>query len=500
MGDRRPDILVFCVDQMQAFALGCHGHPDVKTPHLDRLAAEGCSFHRAYCNNPVCMPARATLLTGLLPRQHGVVTNGTRLPSGVPTLPQALAASGYRTHAVGKLHLQPYDDPGSAEYRAGWDDGSIGGLPFPYYGFQSADFLGGHVHYNFGDYRRWLDREAPGRHAEYGRQLATRARAEPEQTWTIGLPRDWHYNDWIAQRAIDCLGACERSEPLFLWCSFPDPHHPFAAVEPYGSMYDPASLVLPASFADESDSLPVLAARRAYYGDRFRFDEEALRAAMAQTYGMITHVDDCIGRVLESLRASGRLEQTVVLFLADHGEYLGAHHLLFKAEWLYEELVRIPMVWRVPGGAAGGPTSDSVVSQIDVVPTLLDYAGIDPKTMDMRSGGRADREILPGRSLRPWLDGGASLPPQPALIEYDEDWFSDAPFFRIRALVEQRYKLVVFASPEGGLLFDLQDDPGETRNLWDEPSCAAVKARLIEQALRGFCRHDRMDQLRRSGA
>jgi len=500
MKDERPDILVFCVDQMQASALGCQGHPDIKTPHLDRLAGEGSSFRRAYCNNPVCMPARATLLTGLLPRQHGVVTNGTRLPAGVPTLPQVLAASGYRTHSVGKLHLQPYDDPGSAEYRAGWDNGSVAGLPLPYYGFQSADFLGGHVHYCFGDYRRWLDTQAPGRHVDYSRERATRRRPEPEQTWTIGLPREWHYNDWIAQRAIDCLGLPDRSAPLFLWCSFPDPHHPFAAVEPFGSMYDPASLTVPASFADGSDDLPVLAGRRAYYGDRFRFDEEALRAAMAQTYGMITHLDDCIGRVLESLRASGRLDKTVVLFLADHGEYLGAHHLLFKAEWLFEELVRIPMVWRVPGGAANGRPSDSVVSQIDVVPTLLDYAGVDPKAMDMRGGARADREILPGRSLRPWLDGGRSLPPQPALIEYDEDWFAGAPLFRIRALVGERFKLVVFASPEGGQLFDLQEDPGESRNLWDDPACTALKAGLIEQALRGFCRHDRMDQPRRSGA
>jgi arylsulfatase A-like enzyme len=495
----KPDILIFCVDQMQSFALGCNGHPDVKTPNLDRLAAEGCTFRRAYCNNTVCMPARATMITGLLPRQHGCITNGTRLPKSVPTLPQVLAKNGYRTHSVGKLHLQPYDDPGSAECRAAWDAGELTALPENYYGFQSSDFLGGHIHYCFGDYRRWLDREAPGMHARYAKANAVWASTGQDQTWKIDVPPALHYNDWIAQRSIDFMRALPEDENFFLWCSFPDPHHPFAAAAPYSEMYDPSELTLPSVSETGRDEPAALAARRRQFSDKYDFNEQELREVMAQTYGMISHVDDCIGRVMNFLRDSGRLENTIVIFIADHGEYLGAHHLLYKADWMFEELTRIPMIWRVPGALRMGQGCDGVVSQIDLVPTLLDYAGIDPAEMDMRGNAKAEPLTLPGRSLRPLLDQGELLSPQPALIEYDEDWFQ-GPFFRVRTMVDERFKLVVYASPDGGQLFDLQNDPHELSNLWNDPAYAAVKAELMEQALRGFCRNDRLDQPRRSGA
>ena len=495
----KPDILIFCVDQMQSFALGCNGHPDVKTPNLDRLAAEGCTFRRAYCNNTVCMPARATMITGLLPRQHGCITNGTRLPESVPTLPQVLAKNGYRTHSVGKLHLQPYDDPGSAECRAAWDAGELTALPENYYGFQSSDFLGGHVHYCFGDYRHWLDREAPGMHERYARAHAVWQSAGQDQTWKIDVPPALHYNDWIAQSSIEFMREQSEEQPFFLWCSFPDPHHPFAATAPYSEMYDPAELTLSETAALDSDDLLELEKRRKQFTDRFSFNEQGLREVMAQTYGMISHVDACVGRVLDHLRSSGRIENTIVIFVADHGEYLGAHHLLYKADWMFEELTRIPMIWRIPDAANAGKGSDTVVSQIDLVPTLLDYAGVDVSEFDMRGHLPADSLTLPGRSLRPFLDEGESLPPKPALVEYDEDWF-EGPFCRARTIITEQYKLVVYVNGADGQLFDLQTDPRETRSLWNDPADAAVKAELMEQALRGFCRNDRLDQPRRSGA
>jgi len=159
----RPNILIFCVDQMQSYCLGCNGHPMLRTPNIDALAAEGVTFTRGYCPNPVCSPSRASMLTGLTPRQHGLLTNGSSLPESVPTLPQLLAESGYRTHAVGKLHLQPIGGlanlpPGaSLEQRSDWDAGRTTDLPTPYYGFQSVDFVGGHVSFVFGHYRQWLD-------------------------------------------------------------------------------------------------------------------------------------------------------------------------------------------------------------------------------------------------------------------------------------------------------------------------------------------------------
>ena len=161
-GHSRPNFLVFVVDQMHSGSLGCNGNPDVQTPNIDSIAQQGVTFSRCYCNNSVCMPSRSSMITGLTPRQHGCITNGTLLPEHIPTISGALADAGYRTHAVGKLHLQPFSVKATAdnsilswESRELWDNGQITSLPSPYYGFQTTDFVGGHVSYNFGDYTNW---------------------------------------------------------------------------------------------------------------------------------------------------------------------------------------------------------------------------------------------------------------------------------------------------------------------------------------------------------
>jgi arylsulfatase A-like enzyme len=496
----KPNILIFCVDQMASASLGCNGNPDISTPHLDALAKDGCSFQRAYCANPVCSPARASIFTGLLPRQHGLITNGTRLPESIPTLPSALAAAGYRTHAVGKLHLQPYEDAGSAEYSGGWKSGEIAKLPENYYGFQSADFLGGHVHYCFGDYTRWLEKKHPGIYERYAREQSSWQCPVVKQTWKTRVPPELHYNEWIAERSITYLQSLEAEENFFLWCSFPDPHHPFAAAEPYCDQYDPSVLQRPESFPYTDERITSLRDQREQFRSHFPVDDESLGAVMAQTYGMISHVDHCIGRVMNHLQTSGLLENTIVIFTADHGEYLGSHGLLFKNIWMFEELLRIPMIWRVPGAGGRHGPCQQVVSHLDLVPTLLDYAGIGPEVLDMRKGARSAPLTLPGQSLRAFLEGKASLAPEPALTEYDEDWFPDGPFFRIRTMTTERYKLVVYGNPEEGQLFDLESDPHELNDLWNDPDHCEIRADLITKAFQRFSRNDRLDQPRHCGA
>ena len=501
----RPNFLIFVTDQMQSLSLGCNGNPDVKTPNIDLVAAAGLSFTRAYCNNPVCMPSRATMITGLTPRQHGCLTNGCVLPQGVPTITQALTHAGYRTHAVGKLHLQPFMGPDvpadgppvpSWESRALWGSGRITELPLPYYGFQTADFVGGHVDYCFGDYANWLTQHHPGVHDLYGRDSGYSVVESVQSCWRMEVPPELHYNHWVADRTMDFLQSVSPGESFFLWCSFPDPHFPFAACRPYSEMHDPSSVGLSPTHENESDPCSRLAARRQ---SRHDFDELALREIVAQTYGMISHVDENVGRVLECLAVSGAAENTVVVFMSDHGEYLGAHHLLYKSEWPWEELLRIPFIWQVPGSEAGRSASSEVVSLLDFAPTVLDYAGVDPEVLDMRGEGRADRDVLPGRSLRPLLDEGRDLAPRSALIEYDEDWHP-GPVCRMRTLVEDRYKLTVYPHAGEGILTDLVNDPSETVNLWDDAAHATTRSRMVETLLSQLVVTDRMDTLRISGA
>lgn len=483
---------------MSSFSLGCHGNPDVQTLNLDRLAAAGTTFRRAYCNNPVCQPSRATMLTGLTPRQHGLVCNGNWLGADVPTITAALVEAGYRTHSVGKLHLQPFiniDRNGSPdstveswESEYPWRRGRIAGLPENYYGFQTTDFIEGHGYYSAGDYLNWLNSVHPDPESLYV-DGDTQGRFKPD---TIkNLPPELHYNHWIGDRTIAFLYDCADRQPFFLWCSFPDPHHPFSASRKYADLYDPASLTINPTWCLTEEPCPYL---EQFRSQRPVLDEAYLREITAETYGMITHIDEQIGRVLKHLEETGRDRNTVFVFMSDHGEYLGSHGLHLKELWPYEELDRIPFIWKSPGGTGGG-ASDSVVSMLDFVPTILDYAGLDPEVLDRRAVKPAKGRFLSGRSLRPRLDNDGPLPDKPAIIEFDH-----GPDAGPRTIVESRWKLTVFPPTGQGLLFDLETDPNETRNLWNVPTCAEEKSRLLLGLLEELAMSDRLDAERISNA
>ncbi len=496
----RPNFLIFCVDQMQSYCLGCNGHRQVRTPNIDALAGGGVTFARGYCNNPVCMPSRATMVTGVTPRQHGLLTNGCLLPETVPTVTQALLESGYRTHAVGKMHLQPTGGRAAADFSswesgAGWRSGAIEALPSPYYGYRRVDFCGGHVNYVFGDYERWLEREHPGLRDKLKPEHAYRRAGN--ECFRIDMPPEAHYNNWIADRTIDAL---QGDDPFFLFCSFPDPHHPFAACKPYSEMYDPDEVALPPTAFERTDHTRFMQANRGGNHLNVNPDEAELREIIAQTYGMITHVDDNVGRVLAALEKAGLAENTVVALIADHGEYLGGHDLLHKGGWPWEELVRIPFVWRVPGSERKGVKEETPVSLLDLAPTVADYAGLAGRWWDMRGHGAPEtRPGLPGRSLRQYFDG-AALAEEPVLLEYDEDCHEDRPICRQRGLVLGDWKLVVWAGFDDGLLVNLRADPRELNNRWDDPACGEIKCELLSRLAERLAYTDRFDTRRYSWA
>jgi len=508
-----PDFLVFCVDQMQSYCLGCNGHPVVKTPNVDALAARGVNFRRGYCNNPVCMPSRATMITGKTPRQHGLLTNGNSLPSDVPTVTQALADAGYRTHSTGKLHLQPFggffnENSQSLELGQTWRQGERSKLPEPYYGYQSADFVGGHVNYAFGEYRQWLEEH----HPESSTKLAKeKAYHRCGVGFRLELPEEHHYNHWIADRAIEFLGNVAGASssgiattstgagssghtPFFLFCSFPDPHFPFAACRPYSEMYDPDQLELPEALEARNDLCEYLKQKSDGKGPE---SPEEMREILAQTYGMITHIDTSIGRIMDALKASGLAENTTVLFIADHGEYLGSHNLLYKGAWPFEELWRIPFIAAVPGMQPG--VCEVPVSLLDLTPTFLDYAGLDPLALDTRGTGPLNRLSPAGQSLRPFLEDRLDSPHDPLVMEYDED-LGDAPVCRLRGLIDGDWKLVLYGGFDDGVLFNLADDPNELRNLWNEPQAQPRKGELLARLVQRLAQTDRFDARRYCGA
>ncbi len=493
---QRPNFLVFCVDQMQSYCLGCNGHPVVKTPHIDALASRGVSFRRGYCNNPVCMPSRATMITGKTPRQHGLLTNGNSLAPDVPTVTQALADAGYRTHSSGKLHLQPFggffeENSESLELGRRWRTRELARLPVPYYGYQIVDFVGGHVNYAFGEYRAWLEEH----HPESSQKLVKdQAYYTCGEGFRLAIPEEHHYNHWIADRSIAFLEQHDRNRPFFHFCSFPDPHFPFAACRPYSEMYDPRSLPLPDTLKARADLCSYLAQKSDGRGPA---NPEEMREIMAQTYGMISHVDANIGRVMAALKAGGLEEDTVILFIADHGEYLGSHNLLYKGVWPFEEL------WRIPFIAAGRGVQPGVcevpVSLLDLTPTFLDYAGLDPLALDTRGPGPLKRLPPAGQSLRPFLEGQLAAPHEALVMEYDED-LGAPPLCCLRGLIDGDWKIVLYGGFDDGVLLNLADDPKELRSLWREPQAQGRKVELLARLVQRLAQTDRFDTTRKTGA
>ena len=504
MPQTHPNVLCIITDQQRADHLSCMGNPTLQTPHIDRLASSGVRFTRAYVNNPLCMPGRATLFTGQTPRGHGVRTNGIPLNPSLPTMVQALAASGYRTHAVGKLHLTCFfagsgqdaarlDPLAYTESAPLWESGRIRQLPTPYYGFQTVEFAGGHGSHLWGDYAHWLEGHHPGALRLYRPEAALRPPTGADQSWVSAIPAEWHHSTWIADRTIAFLQQEGRERPFFLWCSFPDPHHPFCPPEPYASRYDPASIPVPLRREGELDDLPPHF-RRSYEEDvlvsgrrvRTRMPDAHRQEIIAHTYGMIALIDEQVGRVLDCLEALGLRQDTIVVFLSDHGDLMGDHGLLNKGPFHFEGLIRVPFIWSWPGHFPAGRATAALASFLDFAPTLLDLCGVPVPEGPVPPEPEAPQMLppWPGLSLAPILCGHSEGVRDAVVVENDEDYLG----LRLRTLVTDRFKLTIYAGQPYGELYDLHKDGHELYNRWHDPACACLRdelrLRLLDELVR----------------
>jgi arylsulfatase A-like enzyme len=514
---KKPNFIVFITDQHRADHLGCYGNPIVRTPVIDRLADQGWLFDEFHVATPICMPNRASIMTGRLPSRHGVRHNGIELSHDERTLPQHLQEAGYATLHVGKSHLQnietkPGQYPREGEVRRApaarregpgehgqemwkrWEDEPDWDIATPYYGFDTVDLCIHHADDEYGHWRRWIRTRHANADALIGPENATPA---PEyeltrcrQAWRTRVPEEDYPTAWIADRAIDRLReVAQGDKPFFLHCSFPDPHHPYTPPGRYWSMYSPDEVPAPPSFHAEHRNLPpsvqwLRDQREAGTAVKntqalFACTEREAREAIALNYGSISFIDDSIGRVLAELQRLGLDENTVVIFTADHGDYMGDHQMLLKGPVHYRGLIRIPFIWHDPMRPSAG-VSAALTQSIDIAPTILDRAGI------------VEWNGVQGRSLLPLMAGDEATRTRASrtdlLIEEEgQRYYMGFPTrVRMRTLRDARYRLSVYDGVAWGELYDLESDPLETHNLWDEPSAAGVRASMTERMARAM--------------
>ena len=476
----RPNILFIITDQQRQDSLGCYGNHHVRTPHLDGLAREGVCFDNHFVANAVCSPSRGSLFTGRYPNRHGLNSNGCMLPLSEITVAETFRQNGYRTAAAGKLHLSPHAaklEKESPESRAWWEAGRR--LPLPYYGFEEVQLAVAHGPGDYADYHLDLMKIDPELPALMYEENAL-ARSGAPASWKSAIPEQYHSSTWVADKSIDAITKfADEDAPFFLFASFPDPHFPYCPPAPYCDMYDPEAVPMPNRSRQEVDTASEELQRRwekfvEWIGcHALDMPDAHVREIIAHTYGMVSLIDKNVGRILDALKAAGLEENTIVVFMSDHGEHLGDHYLIYKC-LLFDELIRVPSVWRCPGRFAAGHRVSGFSSMIDVMPTLLSLAGI-PVPPGVQ--GEPFVDALAGRD---WAGRGY------ALIENDDVGESPALADQTfgRSLRTERYSITVYGTHSDGEMYDLEIDPGQLRNVWSDPAYSSAKSDLLVQLVR----------------
>ncbi|BCW99382.1 MAG: sulfatase [Armatimonadota bacterium] len=440
---RRWNLLILCPDQLRADYLGCYGHPRIGTCRLDALAAEGALLERAYCAAPLCGPSRISFVTSTRLSEHNHRNYGSTVDFGVPNLVRSLKEAGYRTAMFGKNHCFEQDQLPEI-----WDE---------------------------------LDEICQGNydsHPLYRRSF---------EAFPMDPDSSFASDARITQDAVEFISRQRGGEPWLCWVNWQSPHPAFTCPEPFFSMFRPDEMILPEGYRNPASAKPRRVLNWRIASQAQDASDEDIRRAIAAYMGQVRWVDQLAGQILDALSESGQDGSTLVAFFADHGELLGDQGCFHKIPVFYECLTRIPVILRHPEGAYRGRFR-GLVEEVDLAPTLLEACGIP---IPLAFTGKSLHDRLVSRRLddsegRPsaLVEAGIKAPTWP------EPWPEPqkAPFpphsFGPGAMItDGRYKLSLYHddTPE---LYDLQTDPKELNNRFEDPLLKDVRDRLTLELCR----------------
>ena len=456
----KPNIILIIADQLRADALGFN-NPLVHTPNIDSIQQHACTFENAFCASPVCTPSRAAILTGRYPSCTGAWNIGTSLNEEEQTLPDYLKDSGYFNVGVGKMHLRPQlkaldpKDPESLEIRDRVRDRDQ-----TYYGFDKViiteddkiglynDYVLSHnYHSNIG-----IGDEGKG------------------SDGVNDIPEELHQTYWIGKHSCDEISNHDFESPLFLWSSFVDPHHPFDPIKKFADLYKNTEIPNKISMGNIEEHRPAhLMSQQGKYwpggGEKHSHSDEHIKELTRYYYGMISFIDQEIGKIISTLKEKGQWGNTLLIITSDHGEFMGDHGLLQKGPFMYDSIIKVPLIFH--GCGITTSSIEGMVENVDILPSILDFLGEEVPVS------------VQGVSLNASLKKGEESPRDSAVITYDaHDRSIMAKTYRTK-----EFKLTIFMNEEYGELFDLTKDPQETTNLFFNKEYENIKNTLVFQLL-----------------
>lgn len=464
---QRPNILILCTDQQRTDTLGCYGNPIVSTPNIDRLAEQGVLFENAFVQSPICSPSRGSFLTGRYPRTTRLRQNGQIMPPTEKPISRLVADAGYVAGLVGKFHLAPGAPEIATTTEPRIDDGfgefNWAQAPSDLWGMNS-------------DYTRFL--------SEKGLEYRTTPH-ELSQWVQNGMPENSTEAAWCATRATEFISKhASRDAPWFYMANMYAPHHPFdpppSFLAPYLDRLD--EIPMPDAMDDDLGRKPVYQQTdsegaygqvNGFIGGFGRQQMSTLdhRMVKAAYWAMCEHVDQQVGRILDALNETDQAENTLVVFMSDHGEMMGDHNIYLKGPYFYDPLIRVPLIVRFPHKFAPG-RFDGLFELVHLAPTLLEATGQQP------------HPGMQGRSVHDWL-GDRDVPFDGDRSIYCEYYnampYHAGPSAQLTMLRTKTHKIVVDHAHDDGELYDLVSDPLEMNNLWLDPVSLPQKAELLTQ-------------------